>query len=146
MKTLYIGKPAEITKGVYTGFCGIIVAYDSTQGDVLIRLDDYTNINVSSQFVEQTIDSINQNTVQLTFPLNNHPVPVQQVIDIGIRWEQGMPHDARSIEMFNFLKDYDFYLTDDFFGFKSGGDGDNGEHLMYLMDEYFANKDVMYHA
>lgn len=68
-------------------------------------------------------------------------VDVDEVININERWEKGIPHDKRSEEIFSFLKDYDFHFCNDFFCFKSGGDGDNGEHLMYLLDEYFANKD-----
>ncbi|PLS19440.1 hypothetical protein CVD28_03215 [Bacillus sp. M6-12] len=68
-------------------------------------------------------------------------VDVDVVIDINERWEEGIPHDKRSIEIFQFVKDYDFEFCNDFFCFKSGGDGDNGEHLMYLLDEFFANKD-----
>lgn len=66
---------------------------------------------------------------------------IEEVIDINQRWEKGIPHDKRSREIYEFLQDYDFEYCNDFFCFKSGGDGDNGEHLMYLMDEYFANKD-----
>ena len=68
-------------------------------------------------------------------------VEVEEIININGRWEKGIPHDERSKEIFVFLKDYDFEHCNDFFCFKSGGDGDNGEHLMYLLDEYFANKD-----
>lgn len=66
---------------------------------------------------------------------------VDVVVDINERWGKGISHDSRSEEIFDFIKDYDFHFANDFFCFKSGGDGDNGEHLMYLLDEYFANKD-----
>lgn len=66
---------------------------------------------------------------------------VKEVIGIGKRWENGIEHDERSMEIYKFIGEYDFKLAGDFFRFKSGGDGDNGEHLMYLLDEYFANKD-----
>jgi hypothetical protein len=36
----------------------------------------------------------------------------------------------------------DFIFLDDYFCFKSGGDGDNGEQLMYLLDIYFDELDV----
>lgn len=68
-------------------------------------------------------------------------IDVEQIIDINERWEKGIDHDERSKEAFEFIKEYDFRFCNDFFCFKSGGDGDNGEHLMYLLDEYFANKD-----
>jgi hypothetical protein len=50
-------------------------------------------------------------------------------------------HDSRSIKLYEFISELDFNEADDAFGFKSGGDGDNGEHLMYLIDCYFATKD-----
>ena len=64
------------------------------------------------------------------------------IININDRWEKGISHDPRSVEIFEFLKDYDFKFCDDWFCWKSGGDGDNGENLMYELDEYFANKDL----
>lgn len=57
------------------------------------------------------------------------------------RWAQGVPHDERSRELYDFIAAYDWAHCEDFFSFSSGGDGDNGEQLMYLMDEYFAMKD-----
>lgn len=56
---------------------------------------------------------------------------------VNERWEQGIPHNPKSIELFKFISDIDFEHGGDFFCFKSGGDGDNGEILMYYMDEYF---------
>jgi len=37
--------------------------------------------------------------------------------------------------------EYDFKFNNDYFCWKIGGDGDNGEELMYELDEYFAAKD-----
>lgn len=50
-------------------------------------------------------------------------------------------HDPRSIKMYEFISELDFNEAGDAFGFKSGGDGDNGEHLMYLMDCYYEQHD-----
>lgn len=58
------------------------------------------------------------------------------------RWEQGIPHDIRSQKIFNGIAELDFIHGSDFFRFKSGGDGDNGEHLMYLLDMYFEIQDA----
>ena len=68
-------------------------------------------------------------------------VKVEIATDINTRWEEGMEHDERSIEMYKFIEQYDFKFCGDALCLSSGGDGDNGEHLMYLMDEFFANKD-----
>lgn len=60
---------------------------------------------------------------------------------INERWEQGIPHDPRSEELFRFLEDIDLNECGDSFCWKSGGDGDNGETLMYQLDIYFEGKD-----
>lgn len=49
-------------------------------------------------------------------------------------------HDARSRALFDFIARLDFE-NGDFFCFKDGGDGDNGEWLMGLFDAYFAHVD-----
>lgn len=56
---------------------------------------------------------------------------------IGYRWENGVAHEPRSIEIYKAIERLDLEEGDDFFCFKSGGDGDNGEHLMYLLDLFF---------
>ena len=58
------------------------------------------------------------------------------------RWEEGRPHDPRSIAIYKSVAALDFAEGGDFFGFKSGGDGDNGEHLMYLLDIHFEDADA----
>lgn len=58
------------------------------------------------------------------------------------RMDAGMDHDPRSIDLFKFIERLDFEQCSDSFCFKSGGDGDNGEILMFLMDCYFAAKDA----
>lgn len=60
--------------------------------------------------------------------------------DAGKRWEEGIDHHPKSEALFKFIADQDFKQGDGF-GFKSGGDGDNGEHLMYLMDMYFEREE-----
>jgi hypothetical protein len=57
------------------------------------------------------------------------------------RWEEGVPHDPRSIKIANGIAEIDFNECSDSFGFKFGGDGDNGETLMYLLDVYFERED-----
>ena len=63
-------------------------------------------------------------------------------IEYGDRWSQGIPHDTRSIELYKRIEQLDFEINNDYFRFKSGGDGDNGEILMYLLDTYFEEKDA----
>lgn len=45
-------------------------------------------------------------------------------------------HDAKSQAIYNYISQVDF-ANGDAFCFKSGGDGDNGEMLMDLLDMYF---------
>lgn len=66
---------------------------------------------------------------------------VKVTISTEDRWEQGIEHDARSEDIFKFMQDYDWKFNDGALDLRSGGDGDMGEELMYLMDEYFASID-----
>lgn len=61
--------------------------------------------------------------------------------DITKRWENGIEHHPKSVEVFEALADIDLKYGNDYFCWKYGGDGDNGEHLMYEMDIYFETKD-----
>lgn len=61
--------------------------------------------------------------------------------NITKRWENGIEHHPKSIELFKRLEDVDFHLCDDHFCWKSGGDGDNGEALMYELDIIFEEDD-----
>jgi len=53
------------------------------------------------------------------------------------RWENGTPHHPMSIRLMKFLSDHDFKDYNDHFCWKMGGDGDNGETLMFQMDPFF---------
>lgn len=63
-------------------------------------------------------------------------------LTIGQRWEQGVEHDPRSEKIARGIAAIDFAECDDSFNFKFGGDGDNGETLMYLLDVYFERQDA----
>jgi len=71
---------------------------------------------------------------------NEESVPVIQTIDPETRWEDGVDHDPRTEELWDWLQEYDRkfcgYEYSDLLS--SGGDGDPGEGIMYLIDEYFA--------
>ncbi len=58
------------------------------------------------------------------------------------RWEQQIPHDPRSKKIAKGIAKIDFEQCSDSFCFKFGGDGDNGETLMYLLDAYFEQEDL----
>jgi hypothetical protein len=61
--------------------------------------------------------------------------------DITKRWEKGLPHHLKSIELYKLLEHLDWTYGNDYFCWKSGGDGDNGEHLMYELDIHFESLD-----
>jgi hypothetical protein len=61
--------------------------------------------------------------------------------NITKRWENGINHHPKSIELMEALMKIDYDLCDDFFCWKMGGAGDNGEFLMYELDIYFESKD-----
>jgi len=60
----------------------------------------------------------------------------------GERWKQGVDHDPRSEEIIRALSDLDWQFYNGVFDIKVGGDGDDGENMMYLLDYWFANKDI----
>ena len=62
-------------------------------------------------------------------------------LSINDRWEQGIPHDQRSEALYKALAKIDHEENDDSMQFSCGGDGDNGESLMYLLDLYFEDED-----
>lgn len=57
--------------------------------------------------------------------------------DATQRWEEGIPHDDRSLEIAKFIKKVDAECEYSF-----GGDGDNGETLLYYLDMFFEHKDM----
>ena len=59
-----------------------------------------------------------------------------KLVNYGVSKE----HDPRSSKLYKFISDTDF-ANGDFFVFKSGGDSDNGEFLMDLLDAYFKEED-----
>jgi len=53
------------------------------------------------------------------------------------RWGTGVGHHFKSVQLMEFLVRHDFNDYGDYFGWEIGGDGDNGETLMYQMDAFF---------
>ena len=62
--------------------------------------------------------------------------------DINKRWELGLDHHPKSVALFEALARIDLAHGGDYFCWKSGGDGDNGEMLMYQMDIHFETEDA----
>ena len=61
--------------------------------------------------------------------------------DINKRWEQGTAHHPESIRMYQIIESLEFLYARNSFDFKHGGDGDNGETLMYLLDIHYETID-----
>jgi hypothetical protein len=64
------------------------------------------------------------------------------ILDPNQRWLARKPHDVRSVELFKSISNLDFFHGGDYFRWTYGGDGDNGEHLMYLLDMHFEMEDA----
>ncbi len=58
------------------------------------------------------------------------------------RWGKGIPHDPRSEEIGRALGEIDVDVFGDYFQWNFGGDGDNGETLLYQLDIYFELLDL----
>lgn len=53
------------------------------------------------------------------------------------RWSDGVDHHPMSEALMDFVAKHDFKNYKDYFCWKTGGDGDNGETLKYQMDPFF---------
>lgn len=53
------------------------------------------------------------------------------------RWGNGTKHHPMSLRLLKFIAENDFENYDHYFDWEVGGDGDNGETLMYQMDAFF---------
>lgn len=58
------------------------------------------------------------------------------------RWSMGLEHHPKSIRVMEFLAAHDFHDYQDYFDWNTGGDGDNGETLMYQLDALFEMLDI----
>jgi len=65
----------------------------------------------------------------------------KQAKELGLtckdRWEKGIDHHPMSLRLMEFLAEHDYEDYGDHFCWKTGGDGDNGETLMFEMDAFF---------
>lgn len=61
--------------------------------------------------------------------------------DITKRWESGREHHTKSETLMNNIMAADYLFNNDGFNWKTGGDGDNGEETMFLLDIIFDLED-----
>lgn len=66
--------------------------------------------------------------------------------DFTKRWEEGIDHHPKSIELYQFIEECNFECQGDSLYLKHGGDGDNGEELLYALDAYFELQDRLRQA
>ena len=66
----------------------------------------------------------------------------KKILTPNERWQQGVRHHPKSLKLYSKIEKLDFEHNNDYFCFKSGGDGDNGEQLMYLLDMIFDEEDM----
>ncbi len=64
------------------------------------------------------------------------------IYDVNERWENGVAHHPKAEEIFALLSESDWVFCNDYFCWKSGGDGDNGETLMYSLSIMLELKDA----
>jgi hypothetical protein len=62
-------------------------------------------------------------------------------LDFEKRWEKDLDHHPKAMELMDHLMALDFHCNNDSFCWKRGGDGDNGEELLYALDCYFERLD-----
>lgn len=62
--------------------------------------------------------------------------------DFGKWWELGLEHDQEAEELARLIGAIDYVYGGDAFCFKFGGDGDNGEWLIYLIEAAFMLMDA----
>jgi hypothetical protein len=63
--------------------------------------------------------------------------------DITKRWETGVEHHPKAYALAKRIGAVDWLFGGDAFCWQFGGDGDNGEHLMYLLDILFETQDKL---
>lgn len=61
--------------------------------------------------------------------------------DINVRWETGMEHHPEADKIVRALAELDCKIGGDSLDISLGGDGDNGETMMYLLSIYFEARD-----
>lgn len=62
--------------------------------------------------------------------------------DCAERWSRGMDHHPEAASMFAMIAESDYEFCDDYFNWKCGGDGDNGEALMFALSARLELRDA----
>lgn len=62
--------------------------------------------------------------------------------DPEVRWEKGIPHHPEAESIMKLLEESDWIFGNDYFEWEVGGDGDNGETLMYSLSPLLELRDL----
>jgi len=66
------------------------------------------------------------------------------IADVEKRWEDGVPHHPEAETIFDLIQVSDYVFGGDYFCWKVGGDGDNGETLMFALSVLLEMRDKGY--
>lgn len=54
MKPLWVNRSGTITEGIFKGYTGLVVAFDSEEDKALVEMDEVTSIQISSDHIDQS--------------------------------------------------------------------------------------------
>ena len=115
-------------------------------------LEDLAESKVKSVFTNEILDEIDYTRVKTILEeskIENKKLDPRLQADVDYdtakklnltninRWENGINHHPMSERIVRFLAKHDFQDYGDYFCWSVGGDGDNGETLMYQLDAFF---------
>ena len=63
--------------------------------------------------------------------------------NLNDRWEKGVVHHPKTLALMKRVSELDFFFNSDYFCWKMGGDGDNGEALAFVLDLYFEEEEIL---
>lgn len=89
---------------------------------------------------DQGVDELNEPTHKAVTPLGAHLLELLNRAGVDAnqdRWTDDVEHHPMSEMIVRQLAELDYMFYGDYFRWKVGGDGDNGEILMYELDVLF---------
>ena len=60
---------------------------------------------------------------------------MEDEMTLAERWEKGIPHKPEVDKLVHLISKMDWKMNSGALDIKMGGDGDNGEDIMYILDE-----------
>lgn len=86
MKPVTINRPAEIIGGCMFGMSGRVIGFDSREDEVMIEMDLFTTVVISSDYIKQERYTESVGVDDLIFPVltekkEHAPAQIQMVLD-----------------------------------------------------------------